>query len=338
MELLLKLLDINGPSGNEQEVRSFIKKEIQGYVSEIYTDKCGTLVAHKKGNQPTVVLAAHMDEIGLMVKFIHDKGKIHLATVGGIEPITLLGERVKIPTQKGSINGVITTAEIADDETFENIPAIKDIFIDTGLSKEDMLNLGVKIGSYVSFSSVASSLGNKDIISGKALDDRVGCYILIELIKRLKNSKADIYYMFTVQEEIGLYGAKTSVYSINPDWAIVVDVTSTNDFTDRKTKCIGHGPCISIKDSDFITNRCINDWLEDLAKANNIPVQYEVTDKGSTDALSLSVTKGGIPTSLISIPIRNIHTTSGIAHMDDINNAIKLLEALLNNPPKRCLT
>ncbi len=336
MELLKRLLDLSGPSGNEGKVRSLLRKEIRDYVSECYVDKFGNLITHKKGKQPTVLLVAHMDEVGLMVRYIDDKGKVHVSTVGGIEPVTLLGEYAQIATPNGVVGGILTTAEIADAEAFENLPSLKDIFVDTGLSRDELVNLGVRAGQYIDIVLLPRELGNSKIISGKALDDRVGCYILVELARRLQRASADIYYVFTVQEEIGLYGAKTSVYNIDPDWALVVDVTSTNEFTERKTKCLGKGPCVSIKDADFITNRCINEWLENIAAEHKIPLQYEVTDKGSTDALSVSLSKGGIPTGLLSIPIRNIHTTSGIVHSQDILHAIRLLELLMKKPPKKC--
>jgi len=338
MELLKKLLDISGPSGNESDVRALIRKEIKDYVSERYVDKFGNLITRKKGKSPTVMLVAHMDEVGLMVRYIGGKGKVHLSEIGGIEPVTLLGEYAEIKTSKGTVGGVITTNAIADAEFFEKLPGMKDLFIDTGLSKDELGKQGVRVGNYVDIVLEPRVLGNPETLSGKAMDDRVGCYVLIELARRLKNTSADVYYVFTVQEEIGLYGAKTSVYNIDPDWAVVLDVTTTNEFTERKTRCLGAGPCISIKDADYITNKCINEWLEETAKKYKIPIQYEVTDKGSTDALSVSVSKGGIPTSLLSIPVRNIHTTSGIVHTKDILNAIKLLEMLLKDPPKKCLS
>lgn len=338
MDLLKRLLDTSGPSGNEQEIRNIIRNEIKSYVSEVYIDKFGNLIAHKKGKNPTVMLVSHMDEIGLMVKYIDEKGHIHISDIGYIQPVTILGERVKIDTENGSIYGIITCKEISSDEQIERIPPLEEIFIDTGLSQSELKKIGVKIGSYIHLFSQSTYFGNKKYISGKALDDRIGCFVLIELAKRLRKVNCDIYYVFTVQEEIGLYGAQTSVYGIDPTWALVVDVTSSDDSSKNPTKLLDHGPCIVVKDSDMVTNRCINDWLEKIAKQNKIPYQIEVTERGVTDALQISVSKGGIPSSIVSIPVRNIHTSNGIASMKDIENTIKLIELLLKKPPKVCLT
>jgi len=182
-------------------------------------------------------------------------------------------------------------------------------------------------------------LGNEDLILGKALDDRMGCYVLLELARILKKTTLDIYFVFTVQEEVGLYGAKTSLHGIDPDWAIVVDATGADD--SRKhlhdaTKHVGRGPCITIKDADVISNVCISDWLKQMAKKKKIPVQLEVTDLGSTDALSISVSKGGIPTTSVGVAVRNLHTTAGVASKKDIFHLIMLLEALLRDHPKKC--
>jgi len=338
MELLKKLIDVSGPSGNEQEVRNIIRNEIKNFVSEVYVDKFGNLIARKKGKKPTVMLVAHMDEIGIMIKNIDDKGHIHISDIGYIEPITLLGEKIRIKTNKDFIYGVITCKEISNDDPLEKLPKINDIFIDTGLSKEELIKEGVSIGSYLHLITESTFLGNKEFISGKALDDRIGCFILIELAKKLKNTGCEIYYVFTVQEEIGLYGAQTSVYGIEPDWALIVDTTNSEEFSDRPSKILGAGSCIVVKDTEMVTNRCLNKWLIDTAKANKIPYQLEVTEKGVTDALQISVAKGGIPSTIVSVPVRNIHTTIGIASIKDVNNTIKLIELFLRKPPKSCLT
>ena len=333
----MRLLNETGPSGLEQPIRNLIAKEIKKYVHDIKMDKFGNLVAHKKGKKPTVLLVAHMDEIGLMVKSISDEGHIYAASIGGIEPIVLVGERVKIKTKKGFIHGVITTKEIHNGDEVIAIPMIKDIYIDTGLTHKELINLDVELGSYLFLLSESTTLGSDKIICGKALDDRLGCYVLLELAKKMKNDSCDVYFVFTVQEELGFFGAKTSVYSIDPDWALVVDTTAADDSsTERCTKQIGKGPCITIKDSDMIGNKCINDIFREKAKKAKIPVQLEITDFGTTDALSISVAKGGIPTGTVSIPIRNIHTTGSIAHMDDVTNAIEIIDAILKDPPNTC--
>jgi tetrahedral aminopeptidase len=335
--LLLKLLNESGPSGFEQPIRDMISREMKKHVTSLKTDKFGNLIAHKQGKGPTVMLAAHMDEIGLLASNITPEGHIYTAAVGGIEPLTLLGERVKIKTKQGFLFGVVTTKDIHKGEEVENIPTFKDFYVDTGLDKKALTKLGVELGTYLHMDSRAITLGNDKIISGKALDDRLGCFILVELAKKLKKNTCNIYYVFTVQEEVGLYGSKTSVYSIDPDWALVIDTTTADDDDEKYTKHIGQGPCITIKDSEIIGNRCINDDFKAKAKKHKIPIQLEITDFGTTDALSIAVAKGGIPTGMISVPVRNLHTNAGIAHLDDVMNAVKIIEVILKDPPHVCL-
>ena len=329
-----------GTSGKEHEIREIILEEMKKYVKDVKKDKFGNLIAHKKGKGPTVLLIAHMDEIGLMVKSIDDKGCIHCSEIGIIEPLSLIGTRVVIPVKKEHIHGIITLKEISNNEDPDNVPKIDSLIVDTGLTKKDLLERGVEIGSYINIQKTVGFLGSKKFVCGKALDDRIGCYILIELAKRIRkfNSNCNVYFVFSVQEEVGLYGAKTSIYNIKPDWAVGVDVTVADDFTGNATRRIGHGPTITVKDAEMLADPCIDSWLKDLAKKKNIPYQLEVSEGGTTDALNIAIAKGGIPTTVVGVAIRNLHTPVGIAHMDDINNAIRLLELLLRDPPMVCLT
>jgi endoglucanase len=270
-----------------------------------------------------------------MVKSIDDEGIVRISEVGGIEPLTILNERVEIQG-KPSVIGMITTREISDGHFFSDsgAPTMREMYTDTGLTKKQLEARGITVGSYITFYTKACFLGNKKYISGKALDDRVGCYILLELAKRLKKTKNEVQLVFTVQEEVGLYGAKISAYEMNPQLAIAVDVVNANDRSRDVTKELGKGPTITIKDSGMITDRHLDFWIRKIAKTNKIPIQPEVSDLGTTDALSISLTKGGIPATVVGIAIRNIHTTRGIAHVDDIENCIKLLEALIKNMPE----
>lgn len=333
MDLLEKLINLFGVSGNEEAVRGAIKEEIKKHVDEISVDKLGNLIAHKKGKHPRIMLAAHMDEIGLMVKRIKPDGRILVSIIGGIDPPTLMGERVHIETKKGVLHGLITTKEISDGYYVEKLPKVEDLFVDTGLSKNELEKMDVKAGTYLSLERDLYHLGSKDVICGKAFDNRIGCYILIELIKRLKKTSSDIYYVFTIEEEIGLFGAMTSAYMVQPDWAIAIDVAETLDASGEIVKTIGNGPCVVIKDAETIANKTLNKVLVDIAKKKRIPIQFDVSDVGTTDAASIQITRGGVPCTVICIPIRNLHTATGIAHKNDIENTIKLLEELLKNPP-----
>lgn len=333
MDLLEKLLSTTGVSGNEERVRNLIESEIKKYVDEIYIDKLGNLIAHKKGGHPKIMLAAHMDEVGLMIRYIEPLGMIHFSMIGGIDPVMLLGERVHIETDKVVIHGVITSKEVSDGYIVSKIPKIDELFVDTGLKKEELNKLGIDVGIYMALERDLYFLGSDKIICGKAFDDRIGCYILIELAKRLEKSKSEIYYVFTIQEEIGLIGAMTSTYKVQPDWAITVDAAETLDVSQELIKSIGNGPCIIIKDAETIGNKTLNSCLIEIAKKKKIPYQLDVSDVGTTDAASISITREGVPCTGVSVPVRNLHTATSVAHLDDINNTIKLLEELLKNPP-----
>jgi len=333
MDLLERLLSTTGVSGNEEKVRNLIEVEIKKYVDEIYIDKLGNLIAHKKGGHPKIMLAAHMDEVGLMIRYIEPLGMIHFSMIGGIDPIMLLGERVHIETDKVVIHGVITSKEVSDGYIVSKIPKSEELFVDTGLKKEELNKLDIDIGTCMALERDLYFLGSDKIICGKAFDDRIGCYILIELAKRLQKSKSEIYYVFTIQEEIGLIGAMTSTYKVHPDWAITVDAAETLDVSQEVIKTIGNGPCIIIKDAETIGNKTLNSYLIEIAKKKKIPYQLDVSDVGTTDAASISITREGVPCTGVSVPVRNLHTATSVAHMDDINNTIKLLEELLKNPP-----
>lgn len=337
IELLQKLIETDGISGDEAEVRDVIMKEIRKHVDEVTVDSIGNLIAHKKGESPRVMLAAHLDEIGLMVKGIDDDGSISFSRIGSIEPLSLIGQRVKIKG-KEPVEGVITFASLSNADPITECPKLEELYIDTGLGKSELIKKGVHPGSFISLQQETGCLCDDTIVYGRALDDRIGCYILIELAKRLKKAENEIFFVFTVQEEIGMYGAKTSAYKIKPDWAIAIDVTNAEDKGSKtRSNFLGKGPCITLKDSGMITNRCINNWLADIAKQKNIPIQYDVGDKGTTDALSISLSREGVPATVIGIAVRNLHSTIGMASLKDIENAIALLEELLSNPPKVCI-
>lgn len=337
LETLKKLSLAYGPSGNEEEVLSIIKRKIKPYVDKIYTDKYGNLICYKKGKGPKVLLVAHMDEIGLMIKGIDPIGNIFCSAIGGIDSENMIGERVKIKTKKGFIHGVITTPTISNNELPTKIADIKDLIVDTGLTRSQLVNLGVQPGGYLNLERYFITLGSKEYVCGKALDDRVGCAILIELAKKIKSAKQEVYFVFTVQEEVGLYGAKTSIYGLDPEYAIIVDVTTADDKSSQPTKFLGGGPCLTIKDADMLSNKCVDEWIKKAAKRKKISLQLDISDEGTTDALTISISKGGIPTTVLGVAIRNLHTTIGIAHTKDIDNCIDVLAETIKNPDLICI-
>ena len=328
MELLLKLMDVSGVSGNEESVRDLISKEIETHVDEISTDKLGNLIAVKKGKMPKVMLAAHMDEVGLMIKKIESNGNIKCTSIGEVEANSLVGKKVKINAKSNFIIGTIKSKK-------SKKKSVKDIFIKTKFSRKELLKNNVEVGSCISFENYSDI--KKNLVEGRALDNRIGCFTLIELAKRLKKSKNEVYFVFTVQEEIGLYGAKTSAFEIQPDWAITVDVTEAKKEASKSDVFIGNGPFITIKDADFMGNKCINNWIRGIAKEKKINLQYNVSDSETTDATNISLSRGGIPSSVVGVPVENLHTAKGKASINDIKDLIEILYELMKNPPKVCL-
>lgn len=334
-ELLFRLLNAYGVSGFEERVRKIIEEEMNGLVDSMHVDRLGNLICHKKGKKPRIMLAAHMDEIGLIVKEISEHGKIRFSVVGGVEPITLIGQKVHIETDVPGkpIHGIISFNALNDGKELpEKIPRVDKLFADTGISKKELVKVGVKIGNFIVPEEKAYFAGKHTIISGKSLDDRLGCYLLVMLARKLCRLNQEIFYVFTVQEEIGLYGAKTSAFALDPDMAIAVDVTNSNDSESTDSNCLGKGPFITLKDSDMISNRKINNHFQKLAKAKKIPIQLEVTDEGTTDAMYISISKSGVPATVVGVVIRNIHSTISLASLKDLENCQRLLEVFLRNP------
>jgi tetrahedral aminopeptidase len=327
--LMTKLISARGVSGDEKGIRDIIIKEVKKYADEIRTTKMGNLIVRKKGKGPRLMMTAHMDEIGLMVKSIDKRGKIYFSTIGGIISDVLVGEKVHVRGKKGKIFGVITTEKISNDGDIDERLELEDMYVDTGYWKKSLTKLGVEIGNYIEFEPIGTCSCHKKGIVGKALDDRLGCYVLIQLLKMLRKSKYDLHFVFTVQEEIGAYGSKASSWEINPERAIVVDVTPANDNIELSTKILGKGPVVTVKDEEIISDRGMTNWLKETAKKINVPLQLEVTDVGSTDALGIAIFKTGVPTAVIGVAIRNIHTTFSMAHRRDITDLVKVLLALL---------
>ena len=337
MKLLEKLMNAIGPSGAEAHVRSVIRKEIETHVDEITIDKFGNLIARKKGSGPKIVLAAHMDEIGLMVKSVRRDGQMQFSTIGGIEPIAVVGQSVKILNGKNKVacKGVISFEELQEDLELDESPKMENMYIDAGIDKKALKKLGIGVGSYAIATNEFTYLGNKKVFCGKAVDNRVGCYVLIELIKKLKkNCCSDLYFLFSVQEEIGMYGVQVSMYKINPDWGIAVDTTNSEDAdVDRTIVKMGDGPILTLKDSEIITSKFLDDHIKMLASRKKLPIQLKVEEMGTTDATRIMLHKEGLPSTVLSIAVRNIHSSIGISHLDDVTNAVKLLKELLEKPP-----
>ncbi len=324
-ELLTKLTQCYGPSGNEEKVRDLIISEIKAYSDDFFVDTLGNLIVHRKGSGPKLMFAAHMDEIGVITTFIEKEGFLRFAEIGGVSPHNALFQKVQFK------NGV--TGLVAYEEKIEEIKDLKfnKMYIDIGAKNREEAEALVNIGDAGCFTG--SFIENGGRLISKAMDDRAGCYIMIEALKSISkndNPDNDLFFVFTVQEELGLRGAKTSAYNVNPDYAISIDVTDTGDTPGSKPMSLkmGAGPAIKVKDSSIITHPFIRRIMQECAEEINVPYQFEVLERGGTDSGAIHLTRSGVPSGVLSIPTRYIHTTTEMVDFDDINNAIKLIERI----------
>jgi putative aminopeptidase FrvX len=335
-ELLEKLSNAHGISGYEGDVREVIKKEVKPFVDDLRVDSFGNLIAVKKGGSPSVMLAAHMDEIGLLVKYIDDEGFIHFAKVGGWFDQTLLNQRVLLHTGKGTLAGVIGSkpVHVMEEEEKKKPVEAKDMFIDVGASsKDEAASLGIEPGVPASLDRRLAALAG-DRVTGKAFDDRAGGAVLATALKAMAglDLKATVMAVFTVQEEVGLKGAKTSAFGLNPDVGLAIDTCIPGDHPGiKKTDSaiqIGRGPAITVMDAGgrgVITHPRVLEWLRETAKARGIPYQMDVTERGTTDATAISLTREGIPSGVISIATRYIHTPVELLSLKDLEASAELV-------------
>lgn len=322
-KLMEDLIDAYGPSGNEDIIREYIKEEIKDYADEMETDVLGNLIVRKKGNGKKVMIAAHMDQIGFMVTDIDDKGFLRFTNIGGISPFVSLSQQVIF--ENGTI-GVIFSEPIEDISKLK----LSNMFIDIGTTnKKETKNL-INIGDTCVYKSNYSE--NNNVIFSKCLDNRIGCYVAIEAIKQIKSSENDLYFVFTTQEEVGLRGAKTSAYKINPDIGIALDITGSGDTPKVETFAISlnEGTAIKVRDNSILTHPKLKQLMVDVAKENSIPYQLEVLEFGGTDSGAIYLTHEGVPSGVISIPTRYVHSTIEMASKNDILNSTKLLVKVLN--------
>jgi putative aminopeptidase FrvX len=326
--LLEKLSNAHGVSGYEGSVREIIEKEVKPCVDELRTDNFGNLIAIKKGKAPSVMIAAHMDEIGLMVKYIDDEGFIRFAKVGGWFDQTLVNQRVLLHTKKGMVTGVIGSKPVHVMKTEDKKKAIesKDMFIDIGASSRDEATaMGVEPGVTASLDQRLAALAG-DRVTGKAFDDRAGGAVLITVLQEIAGMKLpSVMAVFTVQEEVGLKGARTSAFGLNPDVGLAIDTCIPGDHPGiKKTDSaieVGKGPALTVMDAagrGVITHPRVLEWLRETAKAKGIPYQMDVTESGTTDASAISLTREGIPSGVISVATRYIHTPVEVLSLKDL--------------------
>ncbi len=343
LKLLEELSNAHGLSGREDGIREIVKKHVESHVDEVRTDALGNLIATRRGGKPVVMLAAHMDEIGLMVKYIDDKGFLRFVKIGGWFDQTLLNQRVIVHGDKGPLVGVIGSKppHVMKEEERKKPVKSEDMYIDIGAkNREEAEKLGVRPGSPVTSDQDFRALAG-DMVTGKALDDRAGVAMLVAALAQLNTTKATVHAVFTVQEEVGLKGAKTSAFGLNPDVALAIDVTIPGDHPgiEKKDSALetGKGPSITVIDAGgrgLITHRDVLRWLEETARTHNIPYQLDVADGGTTDATAISLTREGIPAGVISTPVRYIHSPVSVLNIKDLETSAQLIARALENVEK----
>ena len=340
INLLKEICVTPGAPGYEQRIRELVIKEVTPLVDEVYIDAMGSVIAVKKGkSDKRVMVAAHIDEIGFMVKYIDDKGFIRFDTLGGFDPKTLTSQRVIIHGKKDVI-GVMGSKPVhlmKPDERGKAIP-IKEYFIDTGLDKKEVDKL-IQVGNPITRERELIEMGN--CINSKSIDNRVSVYILLETLRKLKNKKIphDLYAAFTVQEEVGLRGAISAAHHIDPDFGFALDVTIAFDVpgaqSHQAVTQLGKGAAIKIKDGSVISDYRMVEYMKTTAKKHKINWQPEVLPAGGTDSGGIQrYGKKGAITGAISIPTRYIHQTIEMANKNDIMDCINLLTSCVSDLDK----
>ena len=317
--LFTQLNQAFGPSGREQEIRETIQSLAQPYADEIITDTLGNLIVHKKGSGKKLMLCAHMDSIGVVATYIDEKGFIRFGSIGGLFKGDLINIQVRFQ------NGTVGVISYEEKTPFKDI-ALSNLFIDIGAGSRGEAEKRVKVGDFAVFHSPTFQQG--DTICGPYLDNRIGCVALLETLKNSQNSGNDVYFVFSVQEEVGLRGAGTAAFALEPDYAVAVDVTDTGDLPERKypmAVTMGKGAAIKVMDHSVICSQQVREQLEEAAKSLNLPVQQEIMEFGGTDTSVIQKSQSGILTGAVSIPTRYIHSPSEMASLQDIDGCVQLL-------------
>ncbi|MFP4394765.1 MAG: M42 family metallopeptidase [Anaerolineales bacterium] len=323
LKLLEKLTQAFGPSGYEDEIREVIREEIADFADEIYVDPLGSLVVHRKGPEGAkkLILAAHMDEIGVMVTHVEEKGYLRFTSIGGVWSFNRIGGRVRFA------DGTEGVVYVERREDTSSLPKLEHLYIDVGASGRE--DCPINVGDPAQF--IGPMIEQKGRLISKAMDDRISCYILVEVLRQLKDLAYDLYVVFSTQEEITLSGARTSAFRIAPDIAISVDVTGTGDTPKARPMevSLGKGPAIKVKDGGMIAHPMVRKMLVEAAKKAKIPYQMEVLLGGTTDAAAMQLVREGVPSGCVSVPCRFLHSPSEMVDREDVENAITLLLAAL---------
>jgi len=318
-----------GPSGNEDQVRKIILKEVKPLADEVRVDVRGNLIVRKKAaknskNPKRIMLAAHMDEIGIIASHIDKNGFVRFTNVGGVFGRYTLGVRVRF------LNGVTGVVGYDKLENIGEAVPINKMYIDVGASSKD--NCPINVGDFAAFDRTYTELGDR--LVAKSMDDRTGVLVLIETLRAIKSTPNDLYFVFTTQEEGGTMGVGAATFGIEPEIGLAVDVTPTGD-TPASLKMVmelGKGPCVKFRDVGMLSDPRVVDWMIQTAEKAKIPYQREVLLVGTTDAAEIQISRAGVMAGALSIPCRYVHSASEMVDYNDLKNSVKLLTAMLSKP------
>ncbi|MGC3789058.1 M42 family metallopeptidase [Priestia aryabhattai] len=345
LSLFKTLTELPGAAGNEHQVRSFMRSQIEPLVDEVIQDGLGSLfgVRYNEEKGPKVMVAGHMDEVGFMVTSVTDKGMLRFQTLGGWWSQVLLAQRVHVVTKKGPITGVIASIppHLLDESQRNKPMAIKNMMIDVGAdSKQEVAEMGIRPGDQIVPICPFTPMANEKKILAKAWDNRYGCGLAIELLKEVKNEKLPniLYSGATVQEEVGLRGAQSAANMIKPDLFYALDASPANDTSGDKNAFgqLGKGVLLRIFDRTMVTHRGMREFILDTAETNSIPYQYFVSP-GGTDAGRVHTSNNGAPSAVIGVCSRYIHTHASMIHVDDYAAAKELLVKLVRSTDQTTL-
>ena len=348
--LLIALSDIPGPSGFEHDVRKRMEVELSPYADEFKTDGIGSLIAKRLGpkDSPKVMISAHMDEVGLMVRYVTTEGYVKVQTLGGWLDQALIGQKWQILTSQGPVLGVsgIKTPHVMSMEERSRLIKKDQIFLDVGASTKDEAQetLGIKPGDPISPYTKAELLNKDNILLGKAWDDRAGLAVMVGTLRKLKNIRlpCTLYSVSTVQEEVGLRGAHTSSYSVSPDIGINLESGVSGDYPgisqDEAQERLGDGPAIFLHDSSMLPNTKLRDVAVQTAKEIGINLQYNVLSGYGQDGAEIQKTKEGCPVINITVPTRYLHSHNSVIDINDVSKAIELTAALIEKMDQKTVS
>jgi len=339
--ILKELAEAFGVSGNEGDVRAVVLDAVREHVDEVRVDTLGNVLAFKRGTgrqRSVVMLAAHMDEVGLMVVGYDNDGFLRVGAVGGIDPRLLPGTLLQVgPERFPGVIG-IKPIHLLENGEGEKVAKLEDLVVDIGSQSKDEAKKLAPLGTYATFATRFRELG--PTVSGKAFDDRVGCAVLVELL-RGERFRFDLHAAFTVQEEVGLRGARVAAYAIEPDCAFALEGTVADDIPKDKeaspTTELGQGPAITVMDHSFIADRRLVRLLTGTAEELGIPYQIKQPGIGGTDAGAIHLTREGVPSVTVAVPCRYIHSPVALLSLDDFNNTVRLMRESLSRLTRRTL-